>query len=319
MQLVTIARNPAPSGAVVGQFKGYDGAPLRFARWQPTRGPRRGTVVCLPGRGEIIEAYFETIADLTRRGFAVAVMDFRGQGGSVRELDDPRKGHITDFSAYDRDLACFMREVVMPDCTPPYIGLGHSMGGNVLIRNAALAGTWFDRLVVTAPMLRLHPSKVANAYTAARIYARVGTLAGLGTSYVRGGSAEPDAAVTFETNELTGDRDRWLRNRTLQAAAAELGIGSPTVAWLDAAFRSCAALMVPDFAKRISVPMLLVSSGRDTIVSSHAIETFAGRLKLATHIGLSTSMHEILQESDALRGRFWATFDAYMGLQAEAA
>ena len=245
MQLVTIARNPVPSGAVVGLFKGYDGEVLRFARWQPTRGPRRGTIVCLPGRGEIIECYFETIADLTRRGFAVAIMDFRGQGGSVRMLDDPRKGHIRDFAEYDRDLACFMREVVMPDCTPPYVGLGHSMGGNVLIRNAAMSGTWFDRIVATAPMLRLHPSKVANSQAAARAYARIGTLCGLGNSYVKGGSGKPDPNGTFETNELTGDRDRWLRNRTLQAAAVELAIGSPTVAWLDAALTSCNRLMAP--------------------------------------------------------------------------
>ena len=143
MQLVSIARNPAPTGAITGLMIAEDGAGLRYARWPATRGPRRGTVVIAPGRGEFIEKYFEVVAELRRRGFAVAVMDWRGQGGSDRLLDHPRKGHVEDFAEYDRDLRQFMKEIVLPDCPPPYTALGHSMGGAILMRNAIRA-----RLVV---------------------------------------------------------------------------------------------------------------------------------------------------------------------------
>ena len=94
MQLVSLARNPIPSGASVGSFSGYDGLPLRFATWAATRGPRRGTVCIFQGRTEFIERYFETVSDLRRRGFAVAIMDWRGQGGSGRPIGHPRKGHV---------------------------------------------------------------------------------------------------------------------------------------------------------------------------------------------------------------------------------
>ncbi|HEX5665677.1 MAG TPA: alpha/beta hydrolase, partial [Hyphomicrobium sp.] len=113
MQLVSIARNPAPTGAITGLMIAEDGAGLRYARWPATRGPRRGTVVIAPGRGEFIEKYFEVVAELRRRGFAVAVMDWRGQGGSDRLLDHPRKGHVEDFAEYDRDLRQFMKEIVL--------------------------------------------------------------------------------------------------------------------------------------------------------------------------------------------------------------
>ena len=92
MDLVSLARNPVPSGAAVGHFKGYDGAPLRFARWEATRSPRRGTIVLFEGRGEFIEKYFEVIADLRRRGFAVAIHDWRGQGGSHRAWRTATRG-----------------------------------------------------------------------------------------------------------------------------------------------------------------------------------------------------------------------------------
>ena len=55
--------------------------------------------MCLfQGRAEFIEKYFETVRELRARGFAVATIDWRGQGGSERALADPRKGHVGDFS-----------------------------------------------------------------------------------------------------------------------------------------------------------------------------------------------------------------------------
>ena len=145
-QLVNLAKNPIPSGVVSGFFNSYDGAPLRYAIWSASRSPMRGTVCLFGGRTEFIEKYFEVVADLRRRGFAVATMDWRGQGGSVRALDDRRKGHVTSFAQYDRDLVRFMRDIVLPDCPPPYIALAHSMGGHIMLRAARMIDSWFDRI-----------------------------------------------------------------------------------------------------------------------------------------------------------------------------
>ena len=174
MELVSLAKNPVPSGGTVGSFRGYDGAELRYARWDATRMPRRGTVCLLSGRAEFIEKYFEVIADLRRRGFAVATMDWRGQGGSQRMLSNPHKGHVAGFWEYDRDLIRFMKDIVLPDCPPPFIGLGHSMGGNILLRNATMPGLWFERLVLSAPMIAIHESLLGPNPQHARLYAEAG-------------------------------------------------------------------------------------------------------------------------------------------------
>ena len=62
----------------------------------------------LSGRAEFIEKYYETIRDLLDRGLSVAIFDWRGQGGSARQLKNPRKGHIDDFSLYERDFSAFV-------------------------------------------------------------------------------------------------------------------------------------------------------------------------------------------------------------------
>jgi len=319
MKLITLAKNPVPSGATVGSFKGYDGKQLRFARWDATRVPRRGTVCLFGGRAEFIEKYFEVIADLRRRGFAVATMDWRGQGGSERMLSNPRKGHVRGFWEYDRDLIRFMKDIVLPDCPPPFIGLAHSMGGNILLRNATMPGLWFERIVLSAPMIAIRDGMLAHLNFNVPLYAEIACAVGLSTAYVVGGSDESDSYRQFEGNVLTSDHERWLRSKAVLDVAPSLGLGSPTVGWLRAALRTCRRISDSDFPSQINVPLLLFAAANDSVVSTRAIEDFAVRAKVASCILMPGSRHEILQETDGVRTRFWAAFDAYLGVDTKVA
>jgi len=314
MDLVALAKNPVPSGATTGLLKGAGGIKLRFARWAATRGPRRGTVCLFHGRGEYIEKYFEVIADLRRRGFCVATMDWRGQGGSDRLLRNRRKGHVRSFSDYDRDLAQFMKEIVLPDCPAPFIALAHSMGGNILLRNARLPGSWFQRMVLSAPMIAIAPEQLGVPQAVARAYTELLGALGLGSLYVRHGGNAVLEATPFAENPVTSDAERYLRSRMVLETAPQLGVGSPTIGWLRAALRSSAKIRAPDYPRRVELPLLLFAAGADSIVSTQAIEEFGLRLKVGTHVLIPQAKHEILQEADPFRGHFWAVFDEYLGV-----
>ena len=277
--------------------------------------PRRGTVCLFHGRGEFIEKYFEVVADLRRRGFAVATMDWRGQGGSARLLRNPHKGHVRSFADYDQDLAHFMREIVLPDCQPPYVALAHSMGGNILLRNASLSGSWFSRMVLSAPMIDIARDKLGAPQAVSRVYAEIARRHRL-RLHVHARRARPAARARALRGQPAHLRPRALSaQRLILEAAPALGLGSPTVAWLRAALRSIARLTAPDYPLRVEVPLLLFAAGMDTIVSTRAIEEFALRLKVGTHVLFPQSRHEILQETDEIRQRFWAAFDAYLGVE----
>jgi lysophospholipase len=319
MQLFSLASNPVPSGGIVGTFAADDGVPLRFARFDATRGPRRGTVCILPGRGEFIEKYFEVIAELRRRGFAVATLDWRGQGLSHRALTDKARGHITNFSVYDRDLTRFMRDVVLPDCPPPYVALAHSMGGNIVLRHAVDPGSWFERMVLCAPMIAIAPERLGLPTALAQLIAESSCLAGFSTLYTPGGTGEAIETKAFDGNLLTSDAERYARNRDVLLAAPQLGLGSPTMGWLRAALRTCAHVGALDYPQKIKVPALLFAPSDDQLVSVAAIERFGSGLKVGTHILMPGSRHEILQESEGVRQRFWAAFDAYFGVERVAA
>ena len=84
-QFFETPENRSPQGAAVHVFAAADGVKLRAVSAPPAAGTEpRGTVVIMNGRAEFFERYFETMRDLTRRGFHVVGFDWRGQGGSAR-------------------------------------------------------------------------------------------------------------------------------------------------------------------------------------------------------------------------------------------
>jgi lysophospholipase len=309
MKLVSIPANPVPDQFVAGAIKTPDGVSLRYARWLPPAG-RRGTVCIFQGRSEWIEKYFETVRDLRARGFAVATLDWRGQGLSDRALSDRRKGYVGDFSEYDTDLETFMREIVLPDCPPPIFAMGHSTGASVLIRAAYRGRRWFDRMVLTAPLIAL--TGLGYSMGTATMLLRAMRLAGFGSMYVPKYQAGVMQLRPFVGNILTSDPVRYARNAAILEAEPALAVGGPTVAWSDAAFRSMNAMRERGYAARIRQPMLIIAAGNDAVVSNAAIEDFSSGLRAGSHLVVVGSQHELLMEQDRYRTQFWAAFDAFV-------
>ncbi|MDO9059141.1 MAG: alpha/beta hydrolase [Bradyrhizobium sp.] len=308
MTLVSIPANPVPDNVVTGTIKTPDGAELRFARWAPPAG-RKGTVCVFAGRTEQIEKYFETVRDLRDRGFAVAMIDWRGQGHSSRRLRDPRKGYVRDFADFEIDVETFVQQVVLPDCPPPYFALAHSMGGAVMLRIAHAGKRWFDRMVLSAPMIDL-PGRATSLPAVGLL--RALRLTGQGGRYIPGGSDALTGSESFVNHPFTSDPVRFARNAAILEEDPTLGIGSPTVAWADTAVRTMRGFRAANYPLQIRQPILMLAASSDTIVSTAAIEEFAYHLRAGSHLVIAGSRHEILQEQDRYRAQFWAAFDAFV-------
>ncbi len=310
MDLIATPKNPIPLGAATGFLDIKKNVRVRYARWPSALKERRGTICIFPGRSEFIEKYFEVVGELRRRGFAVAIMDWRGQGGSSRLAGNPLKGHVRDFSDYESDLSRFMTDVVLPDCPPPFFALGHSMAATILLEAATKKGCWFSRMVLTAPMLKI--ARLPMPDWAVRQVTEIISFSGFGGIMVPGGMKEYLASQNFEGNPLTSDRERFLRNQSVVAVAPKLAVGPPTIGWVHAALEAMADIDSESFPSRLRVPVLMLAAGDDHIVSSKAIEAFSMRLKAGSQIVLRGSRHEIMQERDLIREQFWAAFDAYV-------
>lgn len=343
MTLIDHPDNPIPAGAVSGLLQATDSAQIRYAHWPATGKPRKGTVTILQGRAESIEKYFEVVEDLRRRGFAVIAFDWRGQGGSQRLLRNRKKGHISHFGKYRDDLRTVLKKVSLAEYAGPHFALAHSTGGTVLLSDTARLRTMLDRAVITAPLLglpnfearerlstkwrkfisilplrRKATSSVGSYTSSARNLSEKVAFSmafalfhlGFGRLYVPGQDRDPLRG--FETNKQTSDRGRFERYNELLKVSPEIGIGAPTIGWLNAASRCMLSLRRRDAGPKIVLPCLLIAAGADSIVSTSASEEFASRAKAVGYVEIAGAEHELMMEADTFREQFWAAFDAFV-------
>jgi lysophospholipase len=307
MPLISTPDNPVPPGAIEEYISAADGVRLRTARWTPTSAI--GTVVVLGGRGEFLEKYFEVTGELLARGFAVASMDWRGQGGSDRPLRDARKGHVGDFRQFEADLVAFTEKILELRCPRPWIGLCHSMGAAVLLGASESGRSPFDRLVLISPMVAV--MRVNHRGLTGLAIAALANL-GMGRAFAPGGARPSIWLSPFAGNVLTSDERRFARIARLVAASPDLTLGGPTIGWTRAAFRHMRRLDDLKSPTGQSTPMLIVAAGADRVTDTDAAKRLASRLDAAQFVAIDGSQHEILIERDDLRAQFWAAFDQFV-------
>lgn len=308
MSLFSLPNNPVPDGAVSGEITAADGVRLRYARWMPDSG-LKGTVAVFPGRAEFIEKYFEVVRELRSRGFAVAILDWRGQGGSQRLVRNPLKGHVRHFRDYQLDLEAFARDVLLPDCPAPHFALAHSMAGTILLQSVLAGRRWFDRMVLAGPLLGI---KIIPAQRLVRALVTALAFSGFARAFVPGARGIPITEVPFARNPVNSDPERYARAAEMVRAFPQLGVGAPTNGWLYAAYRAMDTLADPEVVRQIRQPLLMVAAGGDRLVSNAAIEHLSARLIAGAHVVVPAAQHEILMERDLFRAQFWAAFDAFI-------
>ncbi|MCG6859451.1 MAG: alpha/beta hydrolase [Salaquimonas sp.] len=310
MNLSESGDNPKPPNPISGTVRTRDGYELRYAHWRTTRPPAKGTVIILHGRTEFIEKYYETVTDLRKAGYEALTFDWRGQGASDRLLSNRKRGHVESFDQYVIDLDTILDEIALPDCRGPLFILGHSTGGLVALLAAPKLGNRIDRMVLTSPLIGFG----ALGLSPGTLHFVTGLMCtvGLGAVTFPRRRSITKAPRDFSTNQVTSDTKRFTRNVDFLAEHQELAIAAPTAGWIFAASQAIERIHDPDFVASISVPVLLISAGNDTVVSNRAIEDYGRRLRSGRSLSVAGSKHEILQERDVFREQALAALRAFL-------
>jgi len=289
-----------------------DNASLRIAFWNLES--QKGTIVLQSGRTEFIEKYYEVISEFVDRGFAVAMMDWRGQGLSSRIAHNPRIGHVDKFETYDDDFVKVMNDCFKEKCPEPFIGFGHSMGGCLLTSYFISSDNMFDKLILCAPMISVR----ANAFSR-RIVSTIGLLEifGLGSFTMQKPSwSEKEGWIEepFEENALTSDEARFNRTYKFLTNFPELGIKGITVGWLKHAIQRTNKFKVIDWSNIIEKPLLLLDATQDKLVNSKINKELLGQSSLTTIKSIG-AQHEIMMERDEIRDEAWKAIDSFLEAQ----
>src|ERR1044071_172130 len=128
-----------------------------------------------------------------------------------------------------------MDQVVLPDCPPPIYAVGHSMGGAILLRACHEGRRWFDRIVLSAPMIDLPKASYSRFATPAL---KLLKLFGRRNAYVPAGDEQTIPRKIFLGNVLPSAPVRSARTAAVLEAEPLLALGRPTIGWADAALRA---------------------------------------------------------------------------------
>jgi lysophospholipase len=293
-----------------GFLQAHDGIHLRYGFW-PRQGRSRGSaVVVFGGRTEFMEKYVETIDELNTHGFDAFSFDWRGQGLSDRMLADRTRGYVRTYAQYVADLKLFLDEIVKPNCKDTLILLAHSMGGAVVLQYLRRRHHDIHKAILLSPMIGFQTNPLPHAI--AKGYCRLQVKLGKAHCNVPSLRRNDSFRQSFSGNLLTHDRTRFNRVRQLLRDNPQLAIVGVTYGWLAASFDAIDAIQKPGFAKGIQTPILVVTAGKDRVVSNTATRRFVAQLPGAQSLCIAGANHEILQERDEMRAQFWLAFDRFI-------
>lgn len=295
---------------VFDYFTSSGNVSIRYGIWDCSAERKNGSVVLLGGRKEFMEKHKETIDELKQRRIDIYSMDWRGQGLSTRLLSDRHKGHINNYKEYIEDLDYFINNIVKPVAVSPIIFLAHSMGGHIALRYLHDYPLAVNGAVLTSPMIDINVPYVPGWLV--RTISRLAVNKGLGHLYSIGSEGYSASKKKFEGNRLTSDPARFMDEHRTIESNPDFALGGVTYGWLAAAFDSIDILLSRGYAEKISQQVLIISAGRDRIVSEAAQKAVCSRMRKCRFVSIADSYHEILKERDEIRKAFWKEFDAFV-------
>jgi len=288
--------------AELDYFSTSDGARLRTACWRSSTATR-GTVLVMTGFSEFIEKYYEVAADLHALDFTVYCFDWRGQGLSSR-ANAQRRGWVANYELMMHDVLQLRAHLDALGLPKPLVGLGHSMGGNVCLRLLEEHSDLFAAAVVTAPMLGLKgmPTWLLRSIT------HTGSRVGMGDAYAPGAS---DVDPSGPHIPLSSDPQRIDAWRSYLRSEPLLITHGATWRWAREAATSMHLVNLPANIEKITTPVLIANAMQDTLVDPAPTDAFAERCQSAELLTLEDAGHEVLQEVDGIRNRFFNSLDEF--------
>lgn len=289
------ARFDPPQGWAWGYVQVGDGPVQRYGVAAPPVAPR-ATILILTGYGESAEKWFETITDLTQRGFAVWVLERQGQGGSERLTPWRDLGHVESF---DPDLAtvkALVKTVIRPEVGARFLVLGHGEGGLIGLR-AAQTGLPMDGLVLSSPAFGLSGlprprSDLARFAPALRTF----RLSWVRSSDQKGWRRDgPDGTSAG----LTHDPDRGKVQAAWMLANPDLRMGGRSLGWF-AAFFDASEAAARD-VRKTTTPVLMLNAGRDGVVTATPQARFCAEMVGCRVVRYAEAGHDLHMELDAVR------------------
>ncbi len=263
--------------------------------------PQGAMVICHDGCESALR-YTEWALFFRSLGFQVYLLDFRGHGRSVREIENRSVTHIDHFRRYARDLADVTSRI---DRKLPLYLTGFGMGGAVAMLYMQNNPERVRSACLVAPLIGVHlpQPKGFNRWKLRRSVRR-----GLSRELIPGSVCYRQGEV-FEQNELRSfHRFAWYKEK--RAADSRFQNSAYTLGWLNAALQS-SDMIFSQRTQKIMSKILLIEAGDDTIVPAEFYPKLITYLKSGSHVRLAGAEHRIQNGNNGILSDLMKLMEAF--------
>ena len=272
--------------------------------------PQAALVVC-HGLSESVQKYKELIYYFLQNQYQVFLIDHRGHGRSLRQVDNDFAIWVGDFDDYVRDFHRFVRQIVKPRANKNNLSCylyGHSMGGCIA---ALYLEQWpqdFARAILSSPMLAVRTGSLP--VTAARMMAAGSVLAGNGKKTLPGQAENLDRENFADSVAQSESRFNWYLK--LRRSDPSLQTIATTFGWVAQAISATIRATSASQASRIAVPVLLFVAGADSLVDPKGAQQLAQRAKKVRLVTIPDAKHELFQMDDGRLRKYYETMLTFL-------
>lgn len=249
----------------------------------------KGTIVICHGFTESTEKYHEMVYYIHREGYQAAVIDQRGHGKSIREVEDIELVHVDDFSQYVEDFHRFITaEVLTRAKDKPLYLYAHSMGGCIGTLYLEKYPETFQKAVLNAPMFGINNGNIPDF--AAGLICRMAILFGKKKERMSA-TGRFDEKEPFESSscDSRARHEYYLKKRIEHE---EYRTSCASYSWALQAVKAGKRAVAPKNAGSIAIPVLLFQAANDTLVRAKEQDLFLARVPDGRKV-TEESKHEI--------------------------
>jgi lysophospholipase len=273
-----------------GFFKGQNKQKIYYEKYET--GEIKKAIVISHGFTEYTEKYNELIYYFIKEGYNVYILEHRGHGRSGRLGIDNMQVEVENYTYYLEDLKTFIDLTIPKDTKSLYL-YAHSMGGAIGALFLEKYPDYFDKAVLSSPMLSINFGKVPNF--AAKLFLNF-SFGNKLRKYAPGTGAYLDP-YNFEKSS-SASIERYEYYFYFLASTKDVQLGGPSVNWLKECYKMTKEIIKKNNIKKVKIPVLIFQSDIDFFVTPKGQKKFAKYSKNTRLIFIPDSKHELYRERD---------------------
>ncbi|WP_413154722.1 serine aminopeptidase domain-containing protein [Bartonella sp. cb54] len=269
---------------------------IRFATIHPEMKKNKGTVVILENYTNAIEEYFLIMDKISKRGFYTAIFDWFGREKLQSNTIKQNRHHNFDINNDINDLNEFLKNVVYPDCPPPYYMLTYGTGGLIALSGLDIINHQFNKMLCVSPPFAPFGNKTNGfQHKLTQLLSDIG----LGFLPARGRKKLKQKNMQFECKNNT-------------ALPSALSIPPPTSRWMASVLNAIDVMKKNILSGYLKIPTLFILANQNNIADNIEVRQLCQRTHLTESITITGAELDTIMHKEDYRKQFEAAFDAFI-------